>query len=58
MVKLTKSWVHKKEPTNPKKKEQHQNNKTKHEINHNWEEHDWDIQLKDFLSNANQSFQE
>ena len=58
MVKIQKNWTGKKSPTNPDKKEQHLNNKSKHELEHLWEEHDWEQQLKDFISNASQSFQE
>lgn len=58
MVKVPKSWVNKKSPTNPDKKEQHLNNKSKHELEHRWEEHDWELQLKDYISNASQQIQE
>ena len=48
-VKMPQSWTnHKKAPTNPKKKEQHQNNKSKHALVHNWQEDDWDKQLKEY----------
>lgn len=48
MVKVPKMWVGKKSPTNPNKKEQHQNNKSKYELVHNWQEHDWELQVKDY----------
>lgn len=57
MTILKRPWTNKKEPTNPKKKEQHQNNKSKHELVHQWQEHDWDKQYKEYLI-ASQSFQE
>lgn len=53
-----KSWVGKKAPTNPKKKEQHQNRKTKDELEHRWQNDDWSQQVKDFLEYASKPFQE
>ena len=49
MVKLPKSWVNKKSPTNHEKQEQHKNRKTKSQLDHLWEDHDWQLQLKDYL---------
>lgn len=46
---MTKSWTGKKQPTNPVKQEQHQNRKTKDELEHRWENDDWESQLKDYL---------
>lgn len=53
MVKIPKSWVGKKSPSNPNKKEQHQNRKTKEDLNHRWELDDWKTQVKEYLQNAN-----
>lgn len=47
-MQIPKTWVGKKRPTNPNKKEQHQNNKTKHELVHHWQEQDWEIQVKEY----------
>ena len=58
MVKIPKTWVGKKNPSNPIKKEQHQNRKTKEELNHRWETDDWSLQLKDYLLHASKPFQE
>lgn len=58
MVKVQKNWTGKKSPTNPDKKEQHQNNKSKYVLEHQWQEHDWELQLKDYISNASQQIQE
>lgn len=54
-VKMTKKseYTGKKEPTNPSKKEQHTNRKTKEELEHRWENDDWQKQLKDFLNDPN-----
>lgn len=48
-MQIPKKWVGKKNPTNPIKKEQHQNNKSKHELVHQWQEQDWDKQLKEYV---------
>ena len=54
-MKMKQNWTGKKAPTNPTKKEQHQNRKSKEELEHRWENDDWDKQLKEYL-NASQSF--
>ena len=54
-IKEIKSWVGKKAPTNPIKKEQHQDRKSKEELEHRWENDDWNKQLQEYL-NASQSF--
>lgn len=57
-MKLPKSWVNKKSPTNPDKKEQHNNRKIKRQIQHHVDDYEWTLQLKDYLERANQPFQE
>lgn len=49
-VKMTKKseYTGKKEPTNPSKKEQHTNRKTKEQIVHRWQNDDWETQVKEF----------
>lgn len=57
-MKMKRMWVHKKEPTNPVKKESHQERKVKKVI---LQELLWDEQqqqIKDFLSNEDQPLQE
>lgn len=49
MTKTPKNWTGKKQPTNPVKKEQHVNRKTKEELEHRWENDDWKKQLQDYL---------
>ena len=58
MVLMKKVWTGKKSPTNPRKKEQHQNRKTKDELEHRWQEDDWERQVKDFLTYASKQIQE
>lgn len=48
MLLLKDKTLRKKQPTNPTKKEQHQNNKSKHELVHQWQEQDWEIQRKEY----------
>lgn len=50
-VKMTKKseYTGKKEPTNPSKKEQHTNRKTKEQLVHRWQNDDWETQVKDYL---------
>lgn len=48
-MKPTKNWTGKKSPTNPVKKEQHKDRKTKEELEHRWENDDWNKQLQDYL---------
>ena len=48
----------KKSPTNPVKKEQHLGRKNKEELEHRWENDDWEIQLKEYLFNASTEIQE
>ena len=56
-VKLPKTWTNnKKSPTNPDKKEQHLERKSKKEILHHIKDDDWDEQLREYY--ASQSFQE
>lgn len=43
------NWTGKKCPTNPVKKEQHENRKTKEELVHRWQEDDWQKQIKEYL---------
>jgi hypothetical protein len=49
---MQKEWTGKKSPTNPNKKEQHQNRKTKEELVHRWQNDDWKNQYKDYINNA------
>lgn len=59
MVTMTKPWTGKKDNLpSVAKKEQHQNRKTKEELVHRWQEHDWQLQYKDYLIDADQPFQE
>ena len=51
---MKKTWTGKKSPTNPIKKEQHQNRKSKEELEHRWENDDWNKQLQEYL-NASKS---
>lgn len=51
---MKKTLTGKKSPTNPIKKEQHLNRKSKEELEHRWENDDWNKQLQEYL-NANQS---
>ena len=55
-MKKTMSWTGKKSPTNPIKKEQHTDRKTKEELEHRWENDDWQKQLKDYLENGQLHF--
>lgn len=48
MVKTTKTWTGKKEPTNPVRKEQHKSRKSREELIHKWQVVDWTLQLKDY----------
>ena len=52
MVKIPKTWVNKKSPTNPERKEQHQERKTKKALMHEIEDRDWEEQLKEYTKNA------
>ena len=54
--KMLRTWTGKTEPTNPSKKEQHQDRRTKREIQHHVKLVDWNKQLKEF--HAAQSIQE
>jgi len=56
--KMLKTWTGKKSPTNPERKEQHQDRKTKEELVHQWQEADWDSQYEEYLDYASESFQE
>jgi hypothetical protein len=42
-------WVGKKSPSNPVRKDKHTGRKTKSQLDHLWEDHDWQEQLKDYL---------
>ena len=55
MQKMKKSWTGKKEPTNPVLKEQHLDRKTKEELEHRWQNDDWEKQLKDYIDNQRTS---
>lgn len=58
-MKMTRPWTGKKDNLlHQIKKEQHKNRKTKDELEHRWENDDWDIQLQEFLIDANKSIQE
>lgn len=48
-MKMTKNHTGKKSPTNPVKKEQHKDRKTKEELEHRWENDDWNKQLQEYL---------
>ena len=54
--KMLRTWTGKKEPTNPSKKEQHQDRRTKREIQQRVKNVDWVQQLREF--HATQSVQE
>lgn len=52
-VKMPKMWTnHKKSPTNPDKKEQHKERKTKAQMQRHIAEIDWEQQLKDYNNNV------
>ncbi len=51
-MKVTKTWSGKKSPTNPKKKEQHQDRKTKDILIHRWQEDDWKRQKEIFFAES------
>jgi phenylpyruvate tautomerase PptA (4-oxalocrotonate tautomerase family) len=58
-MKLPQNWTnHKKFPTNPDKKEAHQNRKSKMVLIHYVEEQDWQQQLKEYNNNAYKQIQE
>lgn len=46
---MTRPYTGKKEPTDPVKKEQHQDRKSKKEILHTLEVVDWEQQLQEFI---------
>ena len=46
--KMLRTWTGKTEPTNPSKKEQHQDRRTKREIQQRVKLVDWNKQLKEF----------
>ena len=48
-MKTQKNHTGKKSPTNPVKKEQHKDRKTKEELEHRWENDDWNKQLQEYL---------
>lgn len=48
MTKMKRDWSGKKEPTNPKKKEQHAERKTKLVLLHELQEKDWQEQVKEY----------
>ena len=48
VVRVTRPWSGKKEPSNPDKKQQHLERKTKKTILHHIEDQDWEEQLKEF----------
>ncbi len=51
MVKMTRPWTGKKSNLpSPVKKEQHLNRKTKEELEHRWENDDWQKQLQEYLN--------
>lgn len=52
MVKMTRPWTGKKSETLPVKKEKHLDRKTKEELEHRWQNDDWNKQLQEYL-NAN-----
>ena len=54
-MKMQKNWTGKKSPTNPVKKEQHKDRKTKEELEHRWENDDWNKQLRDYIDNQRTS---
>lgn len=54
-MKMKKTWTGKKSPTNPIKKEQHLNRKSKEELEHRWETDDWNKQLRDYIDNQRTS---
>ena len=54
-MKIMRSWVGKKEPTNPEKKEQHIARKTKQIILTNIKDDEHEKEILEFKKNANQS---
>ena len=52
VVRVTRPWSGKKEPSNPDKKQQHLERKTKKTILHHIEDQDWEEQLKDYKNHA------
>ena len=48
MVKMTRPWTGKKSETPPVKKEKHLDRKTKEELEHRWQNDDWEKQLKEY----------
>lgn len=49
---MQKNWTGKKSPTNPKKKEQHTDRRSREELIHRWQNDDWDKQVKEYTRNA------
>ena len=56
VVKMIQNHTGKKQPTNPDKKEQHLERRTKKSILHYLEDRDWEEQLKEYNKNASESF--
>ena len=51
-MKTTRSWVGKKEPTNPDKKEAHQQRRLRRAILNEIKDEEWQQQILDFKKNA------
>lgn len=56
-MKLTRSWVGKKSPTNPEKKESHLSRKKKRIILTHIKDNEHELELMEFKKNANQPIQ-
>lgn len=57
-MKITRSWTGKKQPTNPDKKEAHVARKNKQIILATLKNDEHNQEIKEYKTNANQSFQE
>ena len=51
-MKITRSWVGKKEPTNPDKKDAHQQRKLKRTLLNEIKDEEWQQQILDFKKNT------
>lgn len=51
-MKMTRPWTGKKEKTNPKKKEQHENRKTKKATLHQIKDEEWLQQVRDYVGES------
>ncbi len=54
-MKITRSWVGKKSPTNPDKKEAHQQRKLKRTILNEIKNEEWEQQILDYKKNTHET---